>query len=207
MEDRHQRRDHDPKPGPFSCLPPGGLVHVGRLRADVLGQLAHDRVQGSGRLLLQLADAAGRQRYAQQLSTQLLGLTLAQPVGPGQQRQRCLQTRAGLAPGHAHRQTAAGGGAAARAAQTVQPVLGDQGTDDGQFQYLVPQRLRVVALQRLPATATGVGADFQGMVGQQRRPLLGRLAGLAAALLAGGGPGRAAFDGRGVAGGRAGGVA
>src|SRR5262249_24970975 len=120
----------------------------------MLAEFRDRGVEGPRRLPLQGTDLGRRHRYAEEVRAQLFNLALAEAVGPGEQSQHRLQPWPVLSPGRAVGQLGAGRGAAGRASEPVQPILGDRWPDGGQFHYLVADRLRVVALPRAAAPAT-----------------------------------------------------
>jgi hypothetical protein len=62
---------------------------------------------------------------------------------------------------------------------TAAAVLGDFGSDCGQLQHLVAQRLRVVALKHVLAATALCGLEDLGVIGREQGPLLSLVPGLA----------------------------
>ena len=78
MEDRYQRRNDDPQLRLVHGRPPGRLIDIGVLRADVLLQFGHRLLQGVGGGPLQLGHRSRRDRQAEEVMGQLPNGTLPQ---------------------------------------------------------------------------------------------------------------------------------
>ena len=81
---------------------------------------------------------------------------------------------------NARGQRGARGGAAAGTPETVELVLGHLGPEWRQFQYLMGQRLRVVACKGLAAAAALRGLENFTVIGWEEGPLPPLMPGLAA---------------------------
>ena len=92
-------------------------------------------------------------RQAEQVAGQLLDRSLAQAIAAGQQAQHGVQSRAEGPGGHARRQGPAGGGAAVRAVQAMEPILRDDGLDRRDLGDLMAQRLGVLTGQVVAAAS------------------------------------------------------
>ncbi len=114
-------------------------------------------------------------------------LTLADAQGEGSTQQRDQGTESGATAAHVHirwqRRTGAGGAAGAH--QPVQPVLNHQRRDRRDLDHLMPQRIRILAVQQRAAVAAGIRVVLHHLIHpldrQQLRPSAG-MARLAAAL-------------------------
>lgn len=189
-EHRHQGGGGHPQPGLLTALPPAGLVGV-----QAAGPL--DVLVGFfDRLLdrqadLGLAGRNGPQADVQpvKILEQGLGLALAEPVGPGQQRDQGMHPGAegaGRRPGRQRR----GMHLAAPGADAREELdLVELGLDDlGQLHPLVAPGVGLVARQPGPAVAGRTGEDLPevgDLVGVHQLSVVSLVARLTAGLAAG----------------------
>ena len=147
--------DEGPDPGLGLAFLGRRLVDVqGGLGGQVPGQFVVGRLHGLGDAVLQGDHPAGTgglvEDHAQELGGPAFGLAEA----GHEQTAEGDQPRPGLTGGYAGGQVAAGG-AAAGTDEAVALILGDDGTNLGQFPDLMPQRLGVGAAQGFATTSAG----------------------------------------------------
>src|SRR5487761_1070383 len=186
-----------------SATPHRRLIDVGGLLACHTQQFVHHRPQMLTDLRLGGADLAGTQGNSEPFREQACGLSLAKTIGAGQQDAGRLQAGSVLA----RRRGAAASDAAAAAEEAMAAIFRDDGADRRHVPNLMTQRLRIIALERLPAIAAHSWFTVLDGVGTfDERPLALGMSGLSSGLFAGGLLGWCAFDGRGIGGRRFGGV-
>jgi hypothetical protein len=209
-EDRHQTRHDRPEPRLVSALLPRGLIDVGRVGVpDVLTEFRNRGLQHVGRLPLQSGDHPGGDRQAQEVQGQLADGPLAKAVGTRQHAEDGPQPRAERPGGHARRQGRTGRGAAAGAAQAMEPVFVHHRLNRGHLGDLVSDRLGILAVQLVAAPAAMLGLaldDPTELFGRDQAPRVVAMTGLAAPLLARGGSRGLSLDRRGIGRGGFGGV-
>lgn len=209
-EDRHPLRHGHPEPRLLAALLPGRLVDVGRGGVpDVPVEFLDGGLQLVGPLTLQRADHAGGDRQPEQVAGQLPDRSLALAVGPGQHAQDRPQPGAEGPARHARRHGGAGGRAAAGAAEAMEPVLVHHGLDRRDLGDLMPERLGVVAVQRVttPAARRRLAVDdLPEPLGRDQGSGVTAMTGLATGPLPRGGSRGTAFDRGGIGGRGPGGV-
>ena len=110
-----------------------------------------DRFQGGGRLPLEVAHGGRADRHPEQVAAEPGDAPLADPVRPAEQGAHRLDPRPVPAPG-VGRQGRAGDPPAPRAGQPVAAVLGDVRADRRDLDHLVPERLGVIAGERVASS-------------------------------------------------------
>ncbi len=157
QEHGHRGGHGDPQPSALATLSPPGLVHVRRLPRDVGMCVPDDRLQGGGRLPLEVAHRGRADRYPEQIPAEPSHPPLADAVRPAEQGAHRLHTRPVPAAG-VRRQGRAGDSPTVRARQAVPPVLGHDRADGGQLDDLMAERIGVVAGEGVRAPVTRAGA-------------------------------------------------
>ena len=218
-EHRHHCSDHDPLPAPLAggivavSVAGGGagFIDIGHRLLTGKGQgLLHGLRQGCTQALADLCKRPTADLHPQQLIEQRLGLAETQRKDAAQQTHQGAEPWSVRTRFHISRQRCAGAGGAAGADQAMQPMLDHHWRDRRDFNHLMAQRIRILALKQGAAAAAGIGVMVHHLIHpldrQQLRPRsrMTRLtAALAATALA---PCRRLKPGP-IAGGRFGGVA
>ena len=183
-QQRHPRGEGAPERAFAAAQAPAGLIDVERRRAaDLLGKRSVGLRQRRAGLPHDGVDRAGRDLGAEQLAQQLRGVASGDAVAHHQDGNRRLQARAEGASRHPDGKLSARAGAAGRAAQAMEPVLGDDDRDRGQLHHLMASRRADGAtLCHVEAVAAGAGL---GPVVDELIDALERQQGTASALVTG----------------------
>src|SRR5271166_5648064 len=153
-KDRAKSGHRGPQPSLAAVLAPRCLVDINRLGLmDRSRELVVRGFKGDGRLPFQLGNHSGGDRQSKQVAYHLLDLTITEAIGAREHGQHGLKVRAEASRGDARWQGSAGRLAAARAGQTVEPILIDDWLDLGQFGDLMDQGGGVIAAEFMTASA------------------------------------------------------
>jgi len=169
-KDREPTGHRRPQPGLAAVLTPRGLVDVCHLGSmDGSREFVVRSLQSRSRLPFQLGDHPGGDREGEQITGQLLDLSLAEAVGPREHGQHGLEVGAEASRRDTQGQAAARRLAAVGARQAMEPILVDDRLDLGQFGDLMDEGFGIVTGEMVTTTTTGSRLAVDGLANLLRR--------------------------------------